>query len=193
VDASGYFPGLTTHSENDASLGPPGDRRSSFISGQLASCIFMPYLWTMDRAASLRRLALFETLLDRAFQLPVVGRVGLDSVIGLIPVVGDAVAALMGTVIVVEAKRLGAPRWLQMRMLANLALDTGLGAVPLAGDLFDVFFKSNTANMKLLRAWIAKQDWPDVDASAPDWTPASMRDVTPRPPATVEVIDYAAR
>lgn len=153
----------------------------------------MPYLWTMDRAASLRRLALFETLLDRAFQLPVVGRVGLDSVIGLIPVVGDAVAALMGTVIVVEAKRLGAPRWLQMRMLANLALDTGLGAVPLAGDLFDVFFKSNTANMKLLRAWIAKQDWPDVDASAPDWTPASMRDVTPRPPATVEVIDYAAR
>lgn len=153
----------------------------------------MPYLWTMDRAASLRRLALFETLLDRAFQLPVVGRVGLDSVIGLIPVVGDAVAALMGTMIVVEAKRLGAPRWLQLRMLANLALDTGLGAVPLAGDLFDVFFKSNTANMTLLKAWVARQNWPDVDFSNPDWSPPPMKDVTPPAHKVVDSIDYAER
>lgn len=147
----------------------------------------------MDRLATLRRLALLETLLDRALRLPVVGRVGLDSIVGLVPVVGDAVAALMGLVIVVEATRLGAPRWLQLRMLANLAVDTGLGAVPVAGDLFDVFFKSNTANMKLLRAWIAKQGWPDVDASAADWTPGPMRDVTPGLHQPIEAIDYAAR
>ncbi len=153
----------------------------------------MPYLYAMDRLQSLRRLALFESLLDRAFQVPFLGRVGLDSIVGLIPVLGDTVAALMGTVIVVEARRLGAPRWLQLRMVANLALDTGLGAVPLAGDLFDVFFKANTANMTLLKAWVARQNWPDVDFSSPDWGPPPMKDVTPPAHKVIDAIDYAER
>ncbi|HUP90721.1 MAG TPA: DUF4112 domain-containing protein [Solimonas sp.] len=96
----------------------------------------------------IRRLA---WLLDSSIAIPGTGwTIGADAVIGLVPVLGDAISAMLGSVIVYEAIRCGAPRALQLRMVGNLGLDTLLGAVPLVGDVFDMAFKSNRRNAELL-------------------------------------------
>lgn len=98
--------------------------------------------------ARLRRLA---KLLDSQFRVPGVGiRIGIDAVLGLIPVVGDAASALIGAYLIVEAYRLGVPRWALLRMVANLAVDTAIGAIPFAGDLWDFVFRANDRNMQIL-------------------------------------------
>ena len=98
--------------------------------------------------ARLRRLA---KLLDSQFRVPGVGmRIGIDAVLGLIPVVGDAASALIGAYLIVEAYRLGVPRWALLRMVANLALDTAIGAIPFAGDLWDFVFRANDRNMQII-------------------------------------------
>lgn len=98
--------------------------------------------------ARLRRLA---KLLDSQFRVPSVGiRIGIDAVLGLIPVVGDAASALIGAYLIVEAYRLGVPRWALLRMVANLAVDTAIGAIPFAGDLWDFVFRANERNMQIL-------------------------------------------
>lgn len=104
-----------------------------------------------DAASVRRRVEALEILLERAFHLPVVGRVGLDTVVGLLPVVGDVVTGVMGTYLIWEARNLGVSRWTQARMLANVGIDTALGMVPFAGDLFDLFFKSNSKNLRLIK------------------------------------------
>ncbi len=93
-------------------------------------------------------------MLDSLFKLPGSKlRIGLDPVIGLIPGVGDAVVSALGSIIVMAAMRAGAPRLLVMRMAANLLLNAAVGAIPVAGDLFSVWFRSNAKNYALLRAW----------------------------------------
>ncbi len=72
---------------------------------------------------------------DRAAGQP--ARIGLDAIVGLIPVIGDVVTTAISSYIVWEARRLGAPRWLIARMAANVAIDGVVGALPLVGDLFD--------------------------------------------------------
>jgi hypothetical protein len=78
-------------------------------------------------------------------------KVGLDPVIGLIPVVGDAVAAGVGAWVIAEAARFGVPRLVLGRMVLNLLLDLGVGAIPLFGDVYDLFFRSNSRNLDLFR------------------------------------------
>jgi Domain of unknown function (DUF4112) len=78
-------------------------------------------------------------------------KVGLDPVIGLIPVVGDAVAAGVGAWVIAEAARFGVPRLVLGRMVLNLLLDLGVGAIPILGDLYDAFFRSNSRNLDLFR------------------------------------------
>ena len=78
-------------------------------------------------------------------------KVGLDPVIGLIPVVGDAVAAGVGAWVIAEAARFGVPRVVLGRMILNLLVDLGIGAIPLLGDLYDFVFHSNTRNLELFR------------------------------------------
>ena len=78
---------------------------------------------------------------------------GLDPLIGLIPGVGDAVASAIGSFILLEALRAGAPRLLVIRMSGNLLLNAVVGAIPVAGDLFSVWFRSNAKNYALLRSW----------------------------------------
>lgn len=93
-------------------------------------------------------------MLDSLFTLPGSKlRIGLDPVIGLIPGVGDALVAALGSIILAEAMRAGAPRLLVMRMAANVLVNAAVGAVPVAGDLFSVWFRSNAKNYALLRAW----------------------------------------
>ncbi len=110
-----------------------------------------------DRDATLQRLEAFAHLMDSAFLIPGINRrVGLDAVVGLVPVVGDIAGMLLASYIVMEARRLGAPRWLIARMAMNIATDGALGAVPLAGDLFDAAFKANRRNVRLLRRYLER-------------------------------------
>ncbi|MEO5598179.1 MAG: DUF4112 domain-containing protein [Novosphingobium sp.] len=99
-----------------------------------------------------RRIDMFEHVLERSFTLPLINRpVGLDAIVGLVPVAGDLIAGVMGLYLVWEARNLGLPKWKIWRMLANVGVDTVLGSVPLVGDLFDVMFRSNTTNLKIIR------------------------------------------
>jgi hypothetical protein len=99
----------------------------------------------------LARARTLTRLLDSAARVPGTGvRFGLDPVLGLIPGLGDIAGAVLAGYLVVLAQRLGASRAVVLRMLANVAVDTVGGTVPLLGDLFDVAFKSNTRNLALL-------------------------------------------
>ena len=100
---------------------------------------------------SSRRIA---RVLDSLFKIPgSTLRIGLDPIIGLVPGVGDALASAMGSIILLEAVRAGAPRLLVLRMTGNLLINAGVGAIPIAGDLFSMWFRSNAKNYALLRAW----------------------------------------
>jgi hypothetical protein len=92
-----------------------------------------------DPLAVRRRIEAMEQLLERSFVIPGINRaIGLDALAGLVPVLGDVITAAMGAYIVWEA------------------LDTALGAIPIAGDLFDVLFRSNTRNLKIVRRHLDK-------------------------------------
>jgi hypothetical protein len=102
---------------------------------------------TTERMRRLRSLAWF---LDNSIPLPGGYRIGVDAIIGLIPGVGDAIGALLSAFIINEARSLGAPRSVLVRMIANVMIETVVGAIPFAGDLFDAAFKANTRNLALL-------------------------------------------
>ena len=112
----------------------------------------------LTREQRFARLEALAKLLDVAFILPGTNiRYGIDGLIGLIPVVGDIVTTAISLWLVREARQLGAPWHVTTRMLGNVALDGAVGAVPLLGDAFDVMFRANIRNMKLLRRWMEKQ------------------------------------
>ena len=111
----------------------------------------------LTREQRLARLETLAKLLDMAFVIPGTNiRYGLDGLIGLIPVIGDVITTAISLWLVNEARALGAPWHLTTRMLGNIALDGAVGMVPLVGDAFDVAFRANVRNMKLLRRWIDK-------------------------------------
>ena len=103
----------------------------------------------LERAlARLRRLAI---LLDAAFVIPgTTVRIGWDPLIGLIPGAGDALTAVLSLYIVVAAWRLGVRPGLLARMVINIAIDVGLGTVPVAGDVFDALWRANLMNVALI-------------------------------------------
>lgn len=84
-------------------------------------------------------------------------RFGIDAIAGLLPVVGDAATGLISAYIVYKAHRLGAPRELLGKMAANVVVDVAVGAIPVAGTVFDVFFKANNRNIRLLREHLKAQ------------------------------------
>ncbi len=104
----------------------------------------------MSSARGLEQLA---WLMDRAFRIPGTPiRVGLDSIIGLVPGGGDVVMGVVQAGIVLIAMfQYRVPRAVALRMAANVLLDVGIGAIPFVGDAFDIFFKANTRNLNLLR------------------------------------------
>ena len=110
-----------------------------------------------DIASIRQRIEAMETVLERAFVIPGINRpVGLDGIIGLVPVVGDIITAAMGAYIVWEANNLGIPKWKLWRMAGNVLFDSAVGAVPVAGDLFDFMFRSNTRNLRILKKHLDK-------------------------------------
>src|SRR3954451_9639906 len=111
-----------------------------------------------SREERIARIDALATLLDTAFLIPGTGiRFGLDALIGLVPAIGDLITTAMSLYIVNEARALGAPRLLILRMLANVALDGVVGAVPLVGDAFDVLWRANRRNVALLRDHLARE------------------------------------
>ncbi len=106
-----------------------------------------------DTRERLRRMRALAWLLDNSIALPGGYRIGLDAVIGLLPGIGDAIGALLSAYIVNEARGLGAPRSILMRMVGNIAIETVIGCIPVAGDLFDAAFKANLRNIALLERY----------------------------------------
>src|ERR1700761_5293875 len=112
----------------------------------------------LTREQRLARLDAIAKLLDVAFVLPGTNiRYGIDGIIRLVPVVGDLIASAFSLWLVREARALGAPWHVTTRMLANVALEGTVGMIPIAGDAFDVMFRANIRNMKMLRNWMEKQ------------------------------------
>ena len=104
-----------------------------------------------------RRVEAMEALLERAFPLPGTSRrIGLDSILGLVPVLGDVITAAMGAWLIWEAKNLGMSRFHLARMTGNVAFDTAIGFVPLLGDAVDFLFRSNTRNLRIVKRWLDK-------------------------------------
>ncbi|MBB3934993.1 DUF4112 domain-containing protein [Aureimonas phyllosphaerae] len=124
-------------------------------------------VWAEDRERRIARLNALARLMDTAIRVPGTGiRFGADALLGLVPGIGDAGGALIGLFIVNEARRLGLPKRKLARMVGNLGVDAMFGAVPLAGDVFDVYFKAHKRNIGIILDHF-------------DMRRADIRDVTP--------------
>lgn len=94
--------------------------------------------------------------LDDRFAIPGTGwRIGLDGLIGLVPGVGDAITTVLAAYIVLEARRLGAPKTVLIRMIKNVVIDAAVGSIPVIGDVIDVRMKTNRKNLALLNEYFA--------------------------------------
>ncbi|MBA1156143.1 DUF4112 domain-containing protein [Microvirga mediterraneensis] len=121
------------------------------------------------QADAIARVTLVAKLLDNAVLIPGLNRrVGFDALIGLVPGIGDAVSAVLASYIIWEARQLGLPRWKIARMIGNVAFDTAIGAIPIAGDVFDVFFKANQRNLRIIHEHLGtpKRGPVEIDGTA---------------------------
>lgn len=108
-----------------------------------------------DRLSFARFLA---DLLDQRFTIPGTSiRIGLDPIVSLIPGVGDLLANLTGSLIIVIAAQLGVPKIVLARMGINVAINTLLGAVPIFGDVISIWYRSNIKNVELLERYLGRQ------------------------------------
>jgi uncharacterized protein DUF4112 len=112
---------------------------------------------------SIERLA---WLMDGAIRVPVLGPVGLDAVLGLLPVAGDVLSAAIAVSLIGRSLKYGVPHDLIGRMLGNVLLDLILGSVPVAGDVADMWFRANMRNVALLRDYLNEQANDTFDTSA---------------------------
>jgi hypothetical protein len=120
----------------------------------------------MTDQSNLRIARVLAYLLDNAVRIPGTSvRIGLDPLIGLIPGLGDAIAGAAGAVILLLAGRQQVPKIVLVRMSLNIALNSVLGAIPVVGDLFSAWFKSNIRNLDLLE----RHSVPGGQSTASDW------------------------
>lgn len=111
-----------------------------------------------NQQRALRRSQWLAKWLDAKFGIPGTRlQFGIESLVGLIPVIGDYAGALMSAVIVADAARAGASKPVLGRMIGNILLEMLVGIVPIAGDIFDFFFKANMRNADLLQKELSKQ------------------------------------
>lgn len=110
---------------------------------------------TLTRAQTLQRVRWLAQFLDNRFVIPGTRiRLGWDAVIGLAPGVGDLATTALAAYVVYLARELGAPRRLLTRMACNVAMDFVGGSVPVVGNLFDVAFRANLKNLRLLERFL---------------------------------------
>lgn len=108
--------------------------------------------------AAIRRLERFSKITDSSIRIPFTQfKVGVDAIIGLVPVVGDAIGMLLSSYVLFEAQRVGASKGIKLKMVVNILIDFFGGLIPLFGDFFDAFFKANTRNTDLLKDYLMKQ------------------------------------
>lgn len=121
---------------------------------------------TTGQAQRLDALKKVSQLLDSAFLVPGTSyRIGLDPILGLVPLLGDLVSPLFTIGLIWQARELDVPKVVQLRMILNVAIDTLVGMVPLVGDLFDFAWKANNKNLALLE----RHAYEEHRASAADW------------------------
>ena len=126
--------------------------------------------------AAVMRVEAVARLMDNACLVPGTNiRMGLDSVIGLVPVIGDFVSALISSYVIWEAKNLGVSRFTLARMSTNVAIDTVIGAIPILGDAFDVAFRSNLKNLALLKRHLEKHGHTVAELGVPPRGPDDHR------------------
>jgi hypothetical protein len=107
---------------------------------------------------AIKRLEKFSHFTDSSIGIPFTKfNIGLEAVIGLIPVIGDAAGLILSSYVLIEAQRLGVSKRIKTKMIINMLIDFVGGLVPFFGDIFDAFFKANTRNTHLLKKHIAKQ------------------------------------
>jgi hypothetical protein len=103
----------------------------------------------------LDRLDRISHILDSAIVIPGINvRMGIKPLVGFIPGFGDLVGMLLSSYIILESARLGAPKLAIARMVINVMLETFIGAVPILGDAFDIYYKANRRNVALLRRYV---------------------------------------
>lgn len=114
-----------------------------------------------QHAEALQDLEALADLLDTRWKIPGTSiRFGVDAIAGLIPLVGDAATGLISGYIILRARNHGAGNGLIARMLGNVVLDTVIGSIPILGSIFDVYFKANRRNIRLLREHLQRQSRP---------------------------------
>lgn len=113
-----------------------------------------------QRTRSLAEVEALAWLLDNSIPVPGTGgrRFGIDAVIGLVPGIGDIVSGALGLIVVWRGSRMGLPRIVVGRMLLNTLLDVAVGAIPILGDAFDLWFKASTRNLGLMRRHLERPD-----------------------------------
>jgi hypothetical protein len=113
-----------------------------------------------SRHAALTRLDGLARLFDTAFIVPGTNiRFGVEAILRLVPGIGDAAASVLSCYLLYEAHRLGVPPHVFARMLANVAIEGVVGAIPFLGDAFDVTFRANRRNVAILRDHFERTGW----------------------------------
>ncbi|MCG2579763.1 MAG: DUF4112 domain-containing protein [Marinobacter sp.] len=108
--------------------------------------------------ATLARLDKFSRVTDTAIRIPFTRiRLGLDPIIGLLPVVGDLIGLVLSLYVLLEAHRAGASKRIKAHMVKNMLIETFGGMVPVVGDAFDIVYKANTRNTRLLREYLEQE------------------------------------
>jgi hypothetical protein len=119
----------------------------------------------------LRRIAMITRITDTAVTVPGTDvKIGLDAIVGAVPIAGDLVMGAVALVLINDARHLGVPKSDLARMLRNTALDTAIGAIPFIGDLFDIVYRSNERNLMLIEKHVGR-----IDAAMMDVSSSSVR------------------
>jgi len=130
---------------------------------------------TVERLENLNHIRKLSRLMDTAIRIPGIGfRIGLDPIIGLIPGAGDLISTAFSTYIIFLAARFGLPREILVKMILNISLEAVVGTVPLVGDLFDAYYKSNIRNLKLLEQHLDVAE-PELQEVVPPQPKASVK------------------
>jgi len=112
----------------------------------------------LETQAAITRLDRFSKLTDSSIGIPFTKfNLGLEAVIGLIPVIGDAAGLILSSYVLIEAQRLGVSKRIKTKIIINMLIDFVGGLVPFFGDIFDAFFKANTRNTRLLKKHLNSQ------------------------------------
>jgi Domain of unknown function (DUF4112) len=132
--------------------------QSPSLGGELGNHMSQAALTAAETAKLLRKLKRIAWLTDTAWRIPFTKiRFGLDPLMGLIPGLGDGVMLVVSVYTLLLAHKAGAPGSLLARMAGNIAVDFGAGSIPVVGDIFDLVFKSNVRNLKLITEFLEKR------------------------------------